>query len=305
LNLLSLKPALLAGFSLLVVPLIAPAQEYIDVEAEREQQSGPVEIVTRDDSSLVSSNGSTAAPSAVAQEYNVAGVRPYSGQTTQAVPVSSASNPDTSVGSVVVQLQLLQEEVRRLNGLVEEQAQQLTRLKEQSLERYVDLDRRVAALGAVPSTAGEPTPSVAGPTTDSSVAANVSSAAKEPGEEVAYQSAYQLVKTRQFAQAVEAFKGFLGDYPFGHFAPNAHYWLGELYLVLDTPDPELARQSFQLLLDQYPNNAKVPDAIYKLGRVHFLKGNRDRARSYLSRVTSEYPDHPAAQLAQDFIRDNF
>ncbi len=289
-----------------MVPLIAPAQDYIDVEAEREQQTGTVEIVTRDDNSpMVPSSVSTATPSAVAQDYNVAGVRPYSGQTTQAVPVSSASNPDTSVGSVVVQLQLLQEEVRRLNGLVEEQAQQLARLKEQSLERYVDLDRRMAALGTVPPVTGDSTPNVAGPATATSVTPNASGIAKEPGEEVAYQAAYRLVKTRQFAQAVEAFKSFLGDYPFGHFAPNAHYWLGELYLVLDTPDPELARQSFQLLLDQYPNNAKVPDAIYKLGRVHFLKGNRDRARSYLSRVSSEYPDHPAAQLAQDFIRDNF
>ena len=285
---------------------MALAQDYIDVEAERERQPGPVEIVTRgDNSSMAPSSVSTVTPSSEAQDYNVSGVRPYSGQTTQSVPVTGVSNSDTNVGSVVVQLQLLQEEVRRLNGLVEEQAQQLSRLKEQSLERYVDLDRRMAALGTATPVVGELNPSIADPAAPDSGLSQVSNTAKEPGEEVAYEAAYRLVKTRQFAQAVEAFKSFLGDFPFGHFAPNAHYWLGELYLVLDTPDPELARQSFQLLLDQYPNNPKVPDAIYKLGRVHFLKGNRDRARSYLSRVTSEYPDHPAAQLAQDFIRDNF
>lgn len=304
-KLLYSKPALLAGFSLLVAPVLAWGQDYIDVEAERDRQSVPVEVVTRgSDSAMLPAR----APTDSAQDYNVVGVRPYSGQTTLATPVATAASQETTetnVGSIVVQLQLLQEEVRRLNGLVEEQAQQLTRLKEQSLERYVDLDRRMAGLGT-PSTGASPT----GTGTENATSAgnepsSAVSTAKEPGEEVAYQAAYQLVKTRQFSEAVVAFKTFLGDYPFGHFAPNAHYWLGELYLVLDTPDPELARQSFQLLLDQYPDNAKVPDAIYKLGRVHFLKGNRDRARSYLSRVNSEYPDHPAAQLAQDFIRDNF
>lgn len=282
------------------------AQDYIDVEAERAIQPLPVEVITRGDGSVVSPlstpiNG----PTATATDNTPVGVRPYSGKTTQANAIADAPAGEVNVGSLVVQLQLLQEDVRRLNGLVEEQAQQLARLKEQSLERYVDLDRRVAGLSSTPPTVTDKNPGAESFIEPTNIPVTSVNTAKEPGEEVAYQSAYQLVKARQFLEAVEAFKTFLGDYPFGYFAPNAHYWLGELYLVLDTPDPELARQSFQLLLDQYPNNAKVPDAIYKLGRVHFLKGNRDRARSYLSRVTSEYPNHPAAQLAQDFIRDNF
>jgi tol-pal system protein YbgF len=106
---------------------------------------------------------------------------------------------------------------------------------------------------------------------------------------------------------VNSFRAFLEQYPFGRFAPNAHYWLGELYLVAEPPDPELARQSFKLLLDQYPEDPKVPDALYKLGRVHFIKGNRDRSREYLDRVIAQYGDenHPAAQLARDFIDENF
>jgi TolA-binding protein len=81
--------------------------------------------------------------------------------------------------------------------------------------------------------------------------------------------------------------------------------LGELYLVLDPPDPELARQNFKLLLDQYPADPKVPDTLYKLGRVQFIKGNRQRSKEYLDEVIREYPSHAAAQLARQFLLENF
>ena len=127
----------------------------------------------------------------------------------------------------------------------------------------------------------------------------------EEGEEAAYRAAYELVRERDFDTAVSAFMAFLADYPFGRYAPNAHYWLGELYLVIDPPDPELARQNFKLLLDQYPADQKVPDALYKLGRVQFIKGNRQRSREYLDEVIREYPSHAAAQLARQFLLENF
>ena len=127
----------------------------------------------------------------------------------------------------------------------------------------------------------------------------------DPAEEAAYQAAYSYVKSRNFTAAVDAFQDFLGRHPLGAYAPNAHYWLGELYLVVDPSEPELARQNFKLLLDQYPKNAKVPDALYKLGKVHFLKGSRDRSREYLEQVIREYTSHQAAQLARDFLDENF
>ena len=81
--------------------------------------------------------------------------------------------------------------------------------------------------------------------------------------------------------------------------------MGELYLVITPPDPESARQSFTLLIDQYPDNSKVPDALYKLGRVHFMKGNSQRSREFLNRVIAEYGDSSAAKLAQEFLDQNF
>ena len=220
----------------------------------------------------------------------------------QPLPLSSADSR-----SLALRVQQLEEEIRRLNGLVEEQASLLMRLQDQSLERYVEVDRRLAAIGTVDPSAviegNEETDSPAPDDTVPSVDVPVAVAEVQPGEREAYQSAYGLVRERQFEAAVDAFNTFLASYPFGRFASNAHYWLGELYLVIEPVDPESARQNFQLLLDQYPNDRKVPDALYKLGRVQALKGNIDRSKEYLNQVIADYgaEQHPAAQLAKDFL----
>ena len=235
-------------------------------------------------------------------------VVPYVQADTSGVRLNPEPLADTSsdARSLALRVQQLEEEIRRLNGLVEEQASLLMRLQDQSLERYVEVDRRLAIIASgegVKVTDDPISPDETLAVGESNVASEESLKAPQMGEQEAYQAAYGLVRERQFSDALTAFAAFLGEYPFGRFAPNAHYWLGELYLVVEPVDPESARQNFQVLLDQYPNDRKVPDALYKLGRVHALKGNQERSREYLQRVISEYgaDGHPAAQLAKDFL----
>ena len=61
---------------------------------------------------------------------------------------SQASNDASGQGELFYQLQVLQEEVRMLRGLVEDQSHQLRQLKEQSMQRYIDLDRRIGMIGS-------------------------------------------------------------------------------------------------------------------------------------------------------------
>ena len=131
--------------------------------------------------------------------------------------------------------------------------------------------------------------------------------AAQAGEAEAYRAAYALVQSQRFDQAVTAFQQFRQDYPAGKYAPNAYYWLGELYLVVQPPDLESSRQAFTLLLSQYPDNSKAPDALYKLGKVQFMKGNREKAREYLDEVISRYgsTNSSAVKLARDFIAENY
>jgi len=288
---LPIKPALFAGF-LLLTTLPVVAQDYVDVEAERAAAAqAPLEETP-----------------AVTPATSYTGIQPYSGSTTVAQPpveTTTAPITGTDSGSLMLRVQQLEADVRRLNGLLEEATQALRLLEAQSLERYVDLDRRLA------SGAAEENDEVAGSTDVAPIPAPSDTPAAgravdaQEGEEAAYRAAYELVREREFDDAVAAFTAFLADFPFGRYAPNAHYWLGELYLVLDPPDPELARQNFKLLLDQYPADPKVPDALYKLGRVQFIKGNRQRSKEYLDEVIREYPSHAAAQLARQFLLENF
>ena len=331
------KLAVVSGFSIYLIVAVQ-AQDYIGVDIEHEvaSRNGEKQSAERDTVVFRSQKQEVVAPitlsgsssaislplivgGGLATRYDLPNISSYSGKTALAASTygqgfSRPSSDQTqlasaNVGSLVVQLQQLQEEVRRINGLVEEQDAKIRLLKKQGFERYVDIDRRLLDLevgvggSSADTSSGDNVASGGARVTASSIAD--SKIQVQPGEKAAYQAAYDFVKSRNFFRAVESFKALLNNYPFGHYAPNAHYWLGELYLVIDPPDLELARQSFKLLLDQYPDHPKVPDALYKLGRIHFLKGNRGRAREYLDRVITQFKDYPAAKLAQDFIQERF
>ena len=256
------------SFLAVAISFSSAAQDYIDVEAERRSpQPGSTSAAP------AVSYGVGTAPSAVSSTAS----------NTRSLPPPSAPAGD-NIGGLFNQVQQLQQEVMRLNGLVEQQAYEIRTLKEQSLERYMDIDRRLASGGGVATGgASASAPATNSPATPSDTSGSATEVAEQPGEGDAYRAAYALVRGQEFDQAVGAFNAFLERFPAGRYAPNAHYWLGELYLVTDPADPEASRQAFMLLLNQYPTNAKIPDALYKLGRVHFMKGNRDRSREFLNR----------------------
>ena len=306
------KALVTGGLVIMTSPLclLASAQSYVDVEAERAQQRS-------------STTADSVAPAASSDPYASQPAKAYPAtsyglNSAPAAPVSSAPTGGTAaspgqggqnLGNLFFQMQQLQQEVMRLNGKVEEQAHELRKLKDQSLKRYVDLDKRISAgSGAATASAGIRAPaSSAAPAGSAAIASSSSGSAEQAGEGEAYRAAYALVRGQQFDSAVKAFEQFLRDYPAGKYAANAHYWLGELFLVVEPQDLESSRQSFTLLLSQYPQNSKAPDAMYKLGKVYFLKGNRDKAKEYFDRVINEYgsSNSSAVKLSRDFIAENY
>ncbi|MGK0500747.1 MAG: tol-pal system protein YbgF [Oceanicoccus sp.] len=219
-------------------------------------------------------------------------------------PAALAQNSSPQ-GEMFYQLQLLQQEVMQLRGIVEEQSYELKQMKEQNKERYIDLDRRVGAM----TSSGPAQPNVR-PTGSNNAVKQQAMVRVAPitGEKEAYDSAYSLVTNRRFDDGLEAFKQFLMDYPDGRYAPNSYYWMGELYQVTTPADLESARQSFTQLIDLYPAHPKVPDAMYKLGRVYFQKGDQQQSRDLLDKVVSNFskgPNASTADKARQFIDDNF
>jgi len=215
-----------------------------------------------------------------------------------------AAAPVTAQGMLFNQLQQMQEEIAQLRGMLEEQQNEIQRLKQESLERYQDLDRRVsggaagAAIGQNSSAAGvinasgTPTPPAAG-----QAQAPASNEPADPAKEkLFYEAAFDLIKVKDFDKASQAFAAFLRKYPNSQYAGNAQYWLGEVNLAKG--DLQGAGQAFARVSQTYPSHAKVPDSLFKLADVEQRLGNSDKAKGILQQVIAQYPGSSAAQLAQ-------
>lgn len=205
------------------------------------------------------------------------------------------------------QLQTLQQEVMELRGLVEEQAHELQRLKQQSLDNYLDLDRRVSALTTGGGSGDSPSPSpVSAPASNLPGASGAVSplavpVAGQASEADMYNAAYDLLKQRKIDESVAAFEAHLQAYPRGEYAGNSYYWLGEIYLLKD--DLTRAEEWFSNLLREFPDSRKVYDAQFKLGRVYHLQGREERAQELLNIVAASSSD--ASRLARQYLDENF
>jgi tol-pal system protein YbgF len=224
-------------------------------------------------------------------------------------------------GEMYQQLQLLRQEVMALRGTVEEQGYQLRQLKQQSLDRYIDMDRRLTSGGPVDRSldATAAGPMVAASTTDGETAeltespvatAPVAASSSEllDGDESSdYATAYGLVKSASYDQAIAAFAIYVEKYPAGRYAPNAWYWLGELYVAIKPQNLSASTTAFQRLLTDYPDHGKVPAAMYKLGTVYFLNANKVKAQEMLTHVIDRYGNtgNSAVKKSREFLRKNF
>lgn len=222
--------------------------------------------------------------------------------------VESSSDPKRrgSTGSnaqaeLFYQLQQLQQEVMDLRGQVEEQAYRIRKLTKQRKDDYVNLDERISKLSGRKADARSRSDRLsADPSPDSASSLPTGDPAAEPK---VYKAAYALVKNQQFDQALSAFDDFILLYPNGEYAPNAHYWLGELYLYKS--DLNLAIKEFSVIVEDYPRHRKAPDAMFKLAKAHHVKGDIETARGLLNRVISDYQksDSKAPKLAREYLNN--
>ena len=217
------------------------------------------------------------------------------------------STPVSAQGQLFNQLQQMQDQISRQQGVIEELQNDVARMKQESLERYQDLDRRIGsgvAPAATPenSSAGGDASAAAGAAAGAgaAAAAQAPAAGSEPAdpakEKLYYDAAFDLIKSKDFDKASQAFAAFLRKYPNSQYAGNAQYWLGEVNLAKG--DLQGAGQAFAKVSQLYPKHNKVPDSLYKLADVERRLGHTDKVKGILQQVVSQYPGTSAAQLAQ-------
>ncbi|NZA28558.1 tol-pal system protein YbgF [Luteimonas sp. SJ-92] len=208
------------------------------------------------------------------------------------------------------QLEQLRREVTALRSQVEELQQQNEQLKNASRDQYLDIDGRLNRLeggaGALPAApavegdAGAALPSPPPRDTAPSIHGDPGLLAQTADERGAYETAFDALRSGQYAEAAELFQQFLRRHPSGSYAPNALYWLGESYYV--TQNYELAQQQFQALIDRYPTHDKAPGALLKVGLSQYGQQQLDAAEATLSTVVERFPGSDAARTADDRLR---
>lgn len=223
--------------------------------------------------------------------------------------------------------QRLRDDIRSLRGEVERMRYEFDQQQRRSKDLYSDLDRRlqrfempqgIVNTGIAPGAATVPsvTPGTVVTVTPSPVApapvAVAPGAASSGGfagpvvissgggatveEETAYLAAFDEFKNGKYDNAIRGFKGMVGQWPQGTYAPNAYFWMGEMYTI--KRDYKSALTSFQTLLQRFPASPKVPDAMLKVGLTQLEMKQDAEGRATLQRVISSYPSSNAAKLAQ-------
>ena len=247
------------------------------------------------------------------------------------VPAVAQMDDKQAMMDLVFQVQQLQDEVRMLRGMLEDQTIQLENLSNRQRDQYLDLDQRitmqrgsssgpmlssnpVATSGTMTSPAvAQPAirenvpdvrPALDSPSSVTAIATPDTQARELPAspeaEKAAYDQGFQSLKDLKYATAAEQFSAFVRRYPNSDYADNAQYWLGESYYV--TRNYEIALEAFQALLSNYPDSPKVPDGLLKIGYTHYEMKQWDQARAALVQVQEQYPDTTLARLAGSRLR---
>ena len=259
---------------------------------------------------------------------NVEGTQP-SAVALSPIAVSSNAPPplEAEPADAYTKLQLLQDEVMQLRGLVEELSNEIRQLKQRQMDDYMDLDRRLSGGAALIPGSSVPDNSVPGNSVSGNgIPGNTAPGNGTPGnnagdsavqpptspgasvsptanasEVKSYNNAYGLLKAGKVDPSVAAFKQHIDSYPNGSYTANSYYWLGEIYLLKN--NLEEARQAFATVADSFPAHRKAADATFKLGKVYHMQGNDGKAKALLKKVAEGTGS--AAPLAQKYLADNF
>jgi tol-pal system protein YbgF len=276
------------------------------------------------DSSPVTSNPSTradASTNAVSSGAVASGIISTSTNSASRVapPQSVNTPPPVNSPNAAYQIQQLQQEISELRGLLEEQGFQLKRLKQQRLDDYLDLDKRLSEITNSNSVINTQAPSNQTANNKNSIIKQSSTASANTisglsgslpvssvdnsveGKKLYRKAIDQLLSKQDYKGAQKSFSQYLDKYPRGVYVPNVYYWQGQIYLT-ESKKIE-AEKAFTNLISQYRDHQKTPDAKYKLATIYFDQGKKAEAKKLLNEVVASNTD--ASRLAKSFLANQY
>ncbi|HEY6391869.1 MAG TPA: tetratricopeptide repeat protein [Bryobacteraceae bacterium] len=119
--------------------------------------------------------------------------------------------------------------------------------------------------------------------------------------ETTYTNAYRDYKAGKRDLAMQEFSDYLTWFGSTQFAPNAQYYVGDIYY--QNKDYNNALQAFDAVLEHYSDNNKTADAHYMKGLSLLGLGRNDSAAREFRDVYTRYPDTDVAAQAKTRLKD--
>lgn len=193
---------------------------------------------------------------------------------------------------VFEELERLRQEVNELRGSLEEQQHSLSLLNNRQETIYHDFHKTQSSLNSTDEAA-----------INSRVVTDTNNKLSKTEQET-YDLAYTLVEQKQFDDAIVKFQDFLWQHPDGKLAPNAHYWLGEIFLAKWQQEKtnssllEKAINSFSVVVSKYNSHHKAVDSMLKLGLIDVEREKYDTAKKYFTDLITKYPKSSRVRIAE-------
>jgi tol-pal system protein YbgF len=228
-------------------------------------------------------------------------------------PEGLLESTQKSQGDLVLRMDQLTNDVRAVQGMLEEDRYTLSQLMQKVDEqnfRSAELESRLrgleSQLAALPDTRiSKPDSQQESKPSDSTDDKKVVLPGRPPLSSLTpievYNLAYNDYLRGNYDLATSGFQTFIKQYPESTLTPHAHYWLGESYY--SKRDYLKAIDSFEQVAANYPESEKAVTALLKEGFSYMEMGNKAKARTYLKRVIEEYPRSNEANLAKNKLAE--
>lgn len=205
-------------------------------------------------------------------------------------------------GELLLQIEQLRQETQALRGLMEELSYQLGQMSSDQKTRYLDLDQRLGELVRIQKEAVAASPAQGSTTApDLSRGATVGNVVTpapmtpEVSDQDAYNAAFQLIRERQFEEALAAMESFIEAYPSSDLVLDARFWRGQVFDVLGRD--EEAIEVFKSITLVAPEYRRILQVKVKLGKLLLKNQDVMNGRKILQEVTTQAPESVEAGLA--------
>lgn len=191
------------------------------------------------------------------------------------------SEENESLELLYKKIEVLEEEIRDLRNILEENSILVDRSLELQQQRYLDLDARILEISKISSEK---------PSSDEEAQY------LDTEEKELFKSALILFEESRFAEALEIFSQIIITFPDGSFTADAYFWSGELFLAQEMFED--AKLSFKNVVDNFYQHSRTPDSLFKLGEIYRIEGDIERSLEFYDKVKEDFPDSGASQLAK-------